>query len=326
MVTSAATVYCNTRLLHTLRAPPAALCAHHQQPPARATTPLDRTPIMTTNVAVAGWMTGAIASFTLMGVAGRELSTEVDTYGILFFRSVVGLLVVATLLQLNGWHLARTRRLRTHLFRNIVHYGGQFGWFFGISLLPLAQVFALEFTVPIWGLLLASVFLKEQLTPARIGAVVIGLAGLIVILRPGFIPISVAVVAVLAGALCYAISHIVTKSLVADDAPLAILFYMTIVQLPIGLVAAWPTLTLPSASLWPWVVIVGLTALSAHYCLAKALASGDASIVLPIDFLRLPVIAIVAALLYGEAIDTWLFIGAALMVAGNLYSLHAEQR
>ena len=281
---------------------------------------------MTTTVAVIVWMAGAIASFTLMGVAGRELSAELDTYAILLFRSVIGLVVVATLLQLSGWQLAKTNRLPAHLFRNIVHYGGQFGWFFGISLLPLAQVFALEFTVPIWGLLLAVLFLKEQLTSARIVAIVMGLVGVLVILRPGFLPISAAVIAVLAGALCYAISHIVTKSLVTDDSPLAILFYMTVVQLPIGFIAAWPTLAMPSATLWPWVVIVGLTGLSAHYCLAKALARGDASVVLPIDFLRLPVIAIVAALVYGEAIDIWLFIGAALMVAGNLFSLRAERR
>ena len=280
---------------------------------------------MNTTIAVAVWMTGAIASFTLMGVAGRELSAELDTWGILLFRSIVGLFVVVALLQINGWHQAKSRRLPTQLFRNVVHYGGQFGWFYGISLLPMAQVFALEFTVPIWGLLLAAVFLKEQLTQARIIALVLGLAGVIVILRPGIIPLNIAVIAVLASALCYAITHILTKSIVSVDSPLTILFYMTLVQLPIGIVAAWPTLVLPSPSLWPWVVIVGLSALSAHYCLAKALFSGDASVVLPIDFLRLPVVAVVAALLYGEGIDVWLFIGAALMVGGNVYSLRAER-
>lgn len=270
-------------------------------------------------------MFGAIASFALMGVAGRELYAELDTFGILLLRSIIGLLVVVILLQVKGWHHARTARLPTQIMRNIVHYGGQFGWFFGISLLPLAQVFALEFTVPLWGLLLAALFLKEQLTTARLVALGLGLLGVIVILRPGLIPINVAVLAVLASAMCYAITHITTKSLIVTDSPLAILFYMTLVQLPIGIVAAWPTFTVPSPALWPWAIIVGLTALTAHYCLAKALARGDAAVVLPIDFLRLPVIAIVAALLYGERIDIWLFAGAALMVAGNLYNLRAEK-
>jgi drug/metabolite transporter (DMT)-like permease len=276
-------------------------------------------------VAVALWMFGAIASFALMGVAGRELYAELDTFGILLLRSIIGLLVVVILLQIKGWHHARTTRLPTQIMRNIVHYGGQFGWFFGISLLPLAQVFALEFTVPLWGLLLAAIFLKEQLTSARLVALGLGLLGVIVILRPGLIPINVAVVAVLASAMCYAITHITTKSLIVTDSPLAILFYMTLVQLPIGIVAAWSTFTVPSLALWPWAIIVGLTALTAHYCLAKALARGDAAVVLPIDFLRLPVIAVVAALVYGEPIDIWLFAGAALMVAGNLYNLRAEK-
>lgn len=271
-------------------------------------------------------MAGAIASFTLMGIAGRELSAELDTYGILFFRSVIGLFVVVMLLQVNGWHLIKTQRLPTHLFRNVVHYGGQFGWFFGISLLPLAQVFAIEFTVPLWGLILAVVFLREKLSVGRIVALVFGMIGVLIILRPGLITINSAVVAVLLSAICYAIAHITTKSLVVKDSPLTILFYMTLIQLPIGAIASWSTLTMPSIALWPWVLVVGLTALSAHYCLARSLAIGDASIVLPIDFLRLPVVAIAAALLYAEAIDPWLFAGAALMVIGNLISLNSEKR
>lgn len=281
---------------------------------------------MSTPGKVALWMAGAILSFTLMGIAGRELSAELDTYGILFLRSVVGLFVVLTLVHINGWQLIRTKRLPMHLFRNVIHYGGQYGWFFGISLLPLAQVFALEFTVPLWGLLFAVVFLREQIVTGRIIALVLGMLGVLVILRPGLIPISTAVIAVLLSAICYAIAHITTKSLVVKDSPLTILFYMTLIQLPIGAIASWSTLTMPSMALLPWVLVVGLTALSAHYCLARSLAIGDASIVLPLDFLRLPVVAFAAALLYAEPVDLWLFAGAALMVAGNLISLRAERK
>ncbi len=281
---------------------------------------------MNAPVAVALWMAGAIASFTLMGVAGRELSDEMDTFGILLVRGIVGLLVVVALLQLNGWHHAKTTRPLTHLFRNVVHYGGQFGWFYGIALLPLAQVFALEFTVPMWGLLLAVLVLGERLTLPRIIALVLGLIGVLVILRPGIVPLGVAVLAVLGSAVCYAIAHISTKSLITTDSPLNIIFYMTLMQLPIGIVLAWSTFQIPSSALWPWVIIVGLTALSAHYCLARALSRGDASVVLPLDFLRLPVIAIVAAWLYSESIDVFLFGGAALMIIGNLVSLRAERK
>ena len=272
------------------------------------------------------WMVGAILSFTLMGISGRELSAELDTWGILFLRSIVGLVVVFFLLQFYGWQLVRTQRLPMHLLRNIIHYGGQYGWFFGISLLPLAQVFAIEFTVPIWALLLAVFFLGEKLTSVRIFALLMGLAGVLVILRPGIIAINSTVLIVVASAVCYAIAHTATKSLVKQDSPLTILFYMTLIQLPIGALLSWQTFSVPSAALWPWVIIVGLTALSAHYCLARALTIGDAAIVLPIDFLRLPTIAVAAALLYAESVDIWLFVGGALMVIGNLTSLKAEQK
>lgn len=278
-----------------------------------------------TVLALAIWMAGAIASFTLMGVSGRELSAELDTFGILFVRSVVGLVIVGCLLTYNGWGFTRTARLRDHLFRNITHLGGQFGWFFGIALLPLSQVFALEFTAPLWGIALAVLWLGERLNTARVIALILGLVGMLVILRPGLLPLSIGVVAVLGSALCYAITHVSTKRMIGTEAPLTILFYMTVIQLPVCLAASWSTLVMPSAALWPWVVLVGASAMSAHYCLARAFAIGDASLVLPIDFLRLPVIALVAALMYGEAIDPWLFVGAALMVAGNMISLMSDR-
>jgi drug/metabolite transporter (DMT)-like permease len=271
------------------------------------------------------WMAGAIASFTLMGVSGRELSAELDTFGILFVRSVVGLVVVFGLLTHNGWHFARTTRLRDHLFRNITHLGGQFGWFFGIALLPLSQVFALEFTAPLWGIALAVLWLGERLSGARVIALVLGLVGVLVILRPGLLPLSIGVVAVLASAFCYAVTQVSTKRMIGTEAPLTILFFMTVIQLPVCFAAAWSSLVMPSVALWPWVILVGVTALSAHYCLARAFAIGDASLVLPIDFLRLPVIALVAAIMYGENIDPWLFLGAALMVAGNMISLMSDR-
>jgi drug/metabolite transporter (DMT)-like permease len=246
-------------------------------------------------VRAAFWMSGALVSFMTMAIAGRELSAELSTFQILFFRSAVGLAVVIALLQRTGWQQIRTHAFGTHLMRNVAHYGGQYGWFYGIALIPLTEVFAIEFTMPIWTALLATVMLGERMNGLRALAIALGFAGVLVMLRPGYAAISPAALAVLAGAFCYAISHVFTKRLSGTDSPLAILFYMTVIQLPMALLPSLPHWVWPSAARWPWVVLVGVD------CVVRALLPyarisprrrkrGG-----PLDFLRLPLIALVGS-------------------------------
>lgn len=272
------------------------------------------------------WMLGALLSFMAMAVAGRELSSELSTFQILFFRSLIGLVVVSALLGHSGWRQVRTRRPVLHLVRNLAHFGGQFGWFYGLAFIPLAEVFAIEFTVPIWTAILAALLLGERITGPRVAAITLGMLGLLIILRPGPQGVQPAALAVLAGAVGYALAHTLTRRLAQGDTPLCILFYMTVIQLPLSLVptlAAWVT---PSAALWPWLLVVGISALSAHYCLTSALSLADATVVVPMDFLRLPLIAVVGALLYQEALDPLVLLGAAVMLLGNWINLSAEGR
>jgi drug/metabolite transporter (DMT)-like permease len=266
-------------------------------------------------------MAGALVSFMSMAIAGRQLSAELTTFQILFFRSLVGLVVVLALLQRWGWERVKTRVFGTHLLRNVAHFGGQYGWFYGIAFIPLTEVFAIEFTVPIWTAILATIFLGERMNRLRVLAVALGFVGILVILRPGMAVVSVPALAVLGGALCYAISHVFTKRLSGTEAPLTILFYMTVIQLPLGLVPAMPHWVWPSAALWPWVGVVALTALSAHYCLARAFQLADATVVIPMDFLRLPLVAAVGFLFYGETVQIWVFIGALIVCAATWLNL-----
>ena len=274
-------------------------------------------------VRAAFWMSGAIFSFMAMAIAGRELSAELTTFQILFFRSLVGFVVIVVVLRHAGWGQLRTRMFRTHLIRNLAHYGGQYGWFYGIALLPLAQVFAIEFTMPIWTAVFAVVILGERVNKQRALAIAIGFAGVLVMLRPGIAVVSPAALAVLAAALAYGFAHTLTKRLSGTDTPLAILFYTTAMQLPLAFLPALNDWTWPSTAAWPWVLVVGLTALSAHYCLTRAFMLEDAAVVMPMDFLRLPLIAVVGLFLYGEPIQFWVFVGGAIVFAGSWLNLNA---
>jgi len=275
-------------------------------------------------VIAALWMSGTLVSFMLMAIGGRQLSGQLSTFQILFFRSIIGLLIVAFLLWRSGWRQIYTKLFRIHALRNIAHFGGQFGWFYGIAYIPLAEVFALEFTVPVWTAVLATVLLGEQITRARLTAIVFGVLGVILILRPGLAVINPASLAVLGGALGYALSHTLTRRLALVDTPLTILFYMTLIQLPLGFVTSIFDWTTPSAAMLPWIIVVGVTALSGHYCMARALALADAIVVVPMDFLRLPLIAFVGALFYGEPLDWLVLAGGSVMFTGNLVNIQAE--
>ena len=272
------------------------------------------------------WMSGTLVSFMAMAIGGRELSGQLTTFQILFFRSLIGLLIIAFLLWRSNWNQIFSKHLKIHALRNIAHFGGQFGWFYGIAFIPLAEVFALEFTVPLWTAVLATILLGERITGPRVTAVIFGLAGVIMILRPGLAVISPASLAVLGGAFGYALSHTLTRRLAQVDSPLTILFYMTLVQLPLGLVTSIPGWNVPSAAMLPWIVVVGVAALSGHYCMARALALADAIVVVPLDFLRLPLIAGVGALIYQEPLDWLVLVGGAVMFAGNLINIRAENR
>ncbi len=272
------------------------------------------------------WMLGAVVALTAMAVAGRELSAELSTFQILFFRSLVGLVVIGVLVQRTGWSRVRTHRLGAHAARNLAHFAGQYGWFLGIALIPLTEVFAIEFTTPMWTAVFAALLLRERLTPLRAAGTVVGFLGTIVILRPGLDAVSLGALWVLGAALAYAFAHTMTKRLSSTESPLSILFYMSALQLPLGLVPAlvrgW---VWPSIPAWPWVLVVSLAGLLGHYCLARAFRLADASVVVPIDFLRLPLVAALGYLLYREPLDPWVTIGAAIVVAGTWLTLRSAR-
>lgn len=272
------------------------------------------------------WMVGTLLSFAVMAVCGRELAGELTTFQILFWRSLVGFLMIATLLTYFGWGQLRTASFHVHGIRAIVHFGGQFGWFYAIGLIPLVEVFALEFTMPIWVVILASMILRERLTMARLISVGLGFVGVVVILQPGAGSISIGSLAALGAAFGYAATQVATRFLAQRDTPLCILFYMTIIQLPLGLAASLSDWQWPALADWPWLLLVGITAMTAHYTLARAMRLAEAGVVAPMGFLRLPMIAVIGYLFYGEALQVWVGLGAVLICAGIVLNVRDAKR
>jgi len=254
-----------------------------------------------------------------MAVAARELDGHIDKFELLAIRSTVGIiLLVIIMIAIKRPTLMYTKRMNTHLGRNVFHFIGQFSWLVGIGLLPLAQVFAIEFTVPLWVLIMASLFLGEAITKRKVLSVALGLAGVAVILKPGMQVLDTGAIVMLIAALCFAVTFIITKSLLTTEHPLTVVFYMTLIQLPLGAMMAGADWTMPAPWMWPWVMAVALTGLSGHYCLSKAFQLADVSVVISVDFLRLPIIAAIGMWLYSEPVEVSVIFGGALMIVANL--------
>jgi drug/metabolite transporter (DMT)-like permease len=275
------------------------------------------------------WMSGALLSFSVMAVSVRELAANLSIFEILAIRSGTGVLVLSTMVLVSPTLrlMVVPRRMGIHLLRNSAHYTGQYMWALSLTLLPLATVFSLEITMPAWTMLLATVFLGEPLTRSRIGAVVLGIAGVLIILRPGLAGFQPASLLVLAAAFAYAVSMINTKQLTANQSAFAIIFWMNMMQLPMSLAGAsldFPT-RLTSADILP-AFGIGLSGMASHYCLSNAFRSGSAGMVVPLDFMRIPLIAWVGWWLYSESLDIYVFLGALTIVTGVVWNLHAETR
>ena len=272
------------------------------------------------------WMVGALLSFSLMAVSVRELLRTMGSFEILFLRSLVSFVLMLVVLPRFGLGALRTRHFGLHLVRNVLHFSGQYAWVYAIAMLPLATVFAIEFTMPVWTALLAIPILGERLNRGRTVMLVLGLAGILVILKPGFGVVHPAALVMLAGSFAYASTMIATKRLSESDSALAVVFYMSVVQLPLAFVPALPGWVAPALVDLPWILAIGAAGLSAHYCLTRAMRIADATLVVPIDFLRLPLIAVVGMLFYGEPLEFSIMLGAAMIFAGTYYSVQRESR
>ena len=284
---------------------------------------------MSPTVQAALWMLGTITSFSVMAVAGREVSDTLDTFEIMTYRSLVGVVLVVAIITLTRtWHRVQTARLGTHLVRNVAHFTGQNLWFYAVTLIPLAQVFALEFTTPIWVILLSPLVLGERLTLVRGIAAVMGFAGILIVARPDMGALNAGIVTAASCAIFFAITIMLTKRLTRHEGIASILFWLTAMQLVMGLVVAGHDLdvALPTGDAALWVILIGIAGLTAHFCLTKALSLAPATVVVPIDFARLPTIAVVGMLVYAEAVDIWVFVGAAIIFAGNYLNIWWEAR
>lgn len=273
------------------------------------------------------WMIGAIFSFTSMAIAGRAISGQLDTFEIMFYRSIMGFLIVLAVAKTVGTlGEIDLKHFRLHLLRNIFHFTGQNLWFFALPLIPLAQLFALEFTSPIWVLLLAPIFLGEGLTLRKLAIAALGFIGVLIVARPEIGAVNIGILAAACAAIGFAGAAILTRKLTVQNSLTKILFFLTGLQILFGLLCAGydGDIALPSVATAPWLILIGAAGLAAHFCMTKSLSLAPASLVMPVDFARLPLIAVIGVVFYGESLDLYLVLGAVLILLANYLNLKRQ--
>jgi len=262
------------------------------------------------------WMLLSVFSFCFVAIGVKQINTNISPFQIIFFRALVGLITLLIILP-KKTITGSIANIKQHLFRNVVHLIAQYGWVVGIVYLSLAEVTAIEFTTPIWILILAAIFLKEKITSKKTSSILLAFIGVLIILKPGLEIISYNSIVVLLSAICFAIAHTSTKKLVQSNSASDVVFIMCLTQLPISFLCTYSNWNWPNFTDYFWLLLIGLSGIAAHFSMAKALKKEAISRLIPLDYLRLPILILVGIFFYKESFDTTIIIGGSLIFIGN---------
>ncbi|MBI1206218.1 MAG: EamA family transporter [Azospirillum sp.] len=268
------------------------------------------------------WMVLAALLFSLMNGVIRHASTELHPFEVVFFRNLFSLAVMLPLVLSRA--SLTTSRWRLYFTRALTGLAAMLTWFYSLSVMPMAEAMALYFTAPLFATMGAALVLGETVRARRWTAIAIGFAGVLIIVRPGASTLSWGAVAVLASAVFTAISMLQIKALARTEGSLAMTAYMVIYLTPMSLPPALAVWTTPSWSMLGWLVVLGTVISFAHLAFSQAFHLADASAMIPFDYAKLPLTALVGWIFFGETVDRWTWLGAGVIAGSTLYIAHRE--
>jgi drug/metabolite transporter (DMT)-like permease len=270
------------------------------------------------------WMIAATVFYATAYATIRHLSVDFGVFQLVFFRSFCGVILMLPWLVRVGIGVLRTDHLGAYSVRTLLNYGGMVLLVFALSALPLQDVTALMFTSPLFTVLFVVVLLGEKAGPRRWAALFIGFFGVMIIVRPGFEELSWAAIGILGTSAAYALVNVSTKTLARTDTSNKIVYFDFLLMSAIGLVPAllyWSDVRLEHVI---WIVAMGVFSSLARQCVIRALAEGEASIVMPFNFLKLPFSVCLGFVFFAENPDLWTGVGAAVIFASSYYIARRE--
>jgi drug/metabolite transporter (DMT)-like permease len=275
------------------------------------------------------WMLVAVAGLAGVVLAARGLKPDIHVFELLLFRAFIGLIAATALTLPRGWRGMITRRPGLHLVRNLFHVCAQYGIFFAIITVPLAQVTAIEYTIPAMTAAFAALTIGEKVGRHRWIGMAVSFIGVLFVVRPVLDTIPPAMLVAILGAVCFALNNVMIRVLSRIDSAGTMVFTMNLIQsvllLGPAIYVAIYVWTTPGWSHLPLILLLGLAGVVTHYCMSRALALADTSVCFPLDFLRLPFVAAIAWLAWGETFSPWTAVGAAIIFGSSYYAIARER-
>ena len=272
------------------------------------------------------WMMISNLFYALIYVVVRGLSESFSVNQIVFFRAILGSMFMLPWLFAAGIGALYTRRISTYLWRMLFSYVGAVAWMYSIAGMPLADANALMFTMPLFTVVLAAVWLAERPGLHRITATIVGFAGALIILRPGIVEVSAPALAALFAAAMFSGALIGSKMLTATENPNAMVFYLYTLMIPPAAIGAAFGWTNPVIADLPLLTALGICTVGAQQCQTRAFRAAPASLVVVINYVQLPLIALFGWLFFSQSTDIWTWAGAAVICTSTYYVSYREGR
>ncbi len=274
----------------------------------------------------AAWMTASALMFAAQTAIVRYLSKEMHFLEISLFRALFGVAVMVPWLMQAGLSVMRTRHTGIYVTRGLLSTIAMYGWFGSLALIPIADATAISFTFPLFIALFGVLFLRESAHPMRWTALLMGFAGTLVIVRPGFQEVNIGMFMVIGAGLCIASSAMMLKVAIRNDHPDTAVLYQSVYMLPFAVIGAafvweWPTL-----EQWLWGALLGAASATAQRFYTRAFAVGETGAVAPFDFARLPFAVAIGFVAFSELPDLWTVAGAAVIFASSIVAERSEAR
>ena len=269
-------------------------------------------------------MLAATAVLTCMHATVRHVSDGMHSFEIVFFRNLFGLVAILPLALRAGVATLKSRQPGLQILRSAFGVVAMFTWFYGLSVVPIAQATALSFTAVIFGSIGAALLLGERMGVRRWSAVVVGFAGTLVILRPGITDVDPAAFIVVLSSICWAGALLTVKRLSVTDSVVCIVTWNSVLLTVLSLPAAVSVWVTPSLEQLLWLSLIGLLATIGHLAMTGAFKAADATVVFPVDYMRLLWAAVIGYLAFGELPDVWTWVGGTIIFASTTYIAYRE--
>ncbi len=269
-------------------------------------------------------MAAAASFLSMMIVSIRFVADDLDAPVVVFFRSIFSIVLFMPLLMRGGFQYFATDKFRVYFVRGIIAVVSMILWYYALAVTPLAEAVSLSFTAPLFTTVAAIFYLHESVGPRRWTALAIGFLGVLIILQPGFAEITRAHVLLLLSSALVAVSLMMVKVLSRTESPEKIVGWLVFLMAPLSLIPALFVWNWPAPDQYFWLVVIAVGGTGGHVMLARALRLAETSAIMPFDFLRLPLVAIIAYLMFAEKIDLWTWIGGAVIFVSTAYIARRE--